>query len=114
MTAPAGRSWLADHPRRRRQRRRLRHALAVVGTVIPDARLAQIAHGAPATPEELVHIEFAETAMRLRRERRRRIAVRARRRCTRAAVVAGAVLLALASVLCLGLGFLALAHHVPV
>lgn len=114
MTAPVDLSWLADRPRRRRQRRRLRRALARVGAVIPDARLAQIARGAMATPGELVEIGFAETAMLLRRERRRCAAVRARRRCTRAAVVAGAVLLALALVLCLGLGFLALAQHVPV
>lgn len=113
MTAPADLSWPAGRPLGRRQRRRLHRALAAAGAPIPVARLAQIAAGAAATPGELVDIRFAETALRLRRDRRRCAALRARRRCTHAAIVAGAALLALAVVLCLGLGFFTLAQQIP-
>ncbi len=113
MTAPADLSYPAGSPAGRRHRRRLRRALAAAGVAIPDARLAQISAGAAATPGEVLDIRFAETALRLRRDRRRCTALRARRRCTRAAIVAGAALLALAVVLCLGLGFFTLAVQMP-
>lgn len=110
MTAPSHLS-LAGRPAGRRRLRRLSRQFAGVGVVVPSERLRQIAAGRPVSEDELFDIAFAETAIRIQGDRRQDNRVRVRRRCVQTVVVAGAIVLALATLLCLGLAFFMLAAH---
>lgn len=110
MSAPS-RLGLAGAPVSRRRLRRLSRQFAAVGVEMSAARLAQIAAGAPAGEHEAFDIAFAETAIRLRRDDRRTKRLRAQRRCAHLLVVAGAIVVALGVLVCIGLGFFLLAAH---
>ena len=111
MSAPPRPIWLAGHPVSRRQLRRLSRQLADVGTPMAPKRLKQIAHGDPATPAELVDINFAQLTTGIRRSDRRSKRSRAQRLCLRWLIFAAAVVVALNALLCLGLLFFSLATH---
>lgn len=110
MTAPPHLS-LAGQPVSRRRLRRLSRQFATVGVTVTPVRLAQIAAGQPATDDELFDVAFAHAATHIRREQTRARHVRAKRRCVHSAIVAGATVIALIVVLCLGLGFFLMAEQ---
>ena len=95
----------------RGESRRLARQFSAVGVDIPPDRLRQIAAGAPASETEWVDVSFALVATNLMTERRRTKRVRAQRRLVRWALVAGAVVVALNMLLCLGLVFFLLIQH---
>jgi len=82
--------------------RRLSRRFAMVGVDIPATRLRQIADGDPATESELVDVGFALVATASLAEDRRVKRGRARRRALHWAVVAGALVVALNLLACLG------------
>lgn len=110
MTAPSH-LRLAGRPVSRRRLRRMSRRFAAVGVNLSADRLAEIAGGAPATDAELTDVAFAETATRFRDEQGRARRSRASRRCVHSAIVIGATVIALASVLLLGLTFFFLAEQ---
>lgn len=71
----------------------------------------EIAAGASLTEGERFDVLFADTATAIRRDERCRNRRRARRGAVRWAVMAGAVLLALTVLMCLGASFILLAEH---
>ena len=91
--------------------RRMSRQFACVGVVVPSERLRQIAAGRPASEAELFDIAFAEVAIRIQGDRRHDNRARLQRRFVHTGVVAGAIVLALATLLCLGLAFFMLAAH---
>ena len=91
--------------------RRLSRRFSTVGVDIPPERLRQIADGAPATEGEWVDVNFAMVATTLMTEQRRSKRGRARRRLVHWGIVAGAVVVALNVLLCLGLLFFVLTQH---
>lgn len=111
MTAPPHLS-LAGQPVSRRRLRRLSREFAAVGIRVPPARLAQIAAGQPATADELVDVAFADAATHIRHEQVQAKRIRAKRHCVHSAIVVGATVLALITVVCLGLGFFLMAGHI--
>ena len=100
MTAPPHLS-LAGQPVSRRRLRRLSREFAAVGIRVPPARLAQIAAGQP-----------ADAATHIRHEQVQAKRIRAKRHCVHSAIVVGATVLALITVVCLGLGFFLMAGHI--
>lgn len=93
--------------------RRLSRRFSTVGVDIPPSRLRQIADGAPVTECEWVDVSFALVAADLLSDQRRAQRVRARRRLAHWGIVAGAVVVALNVLLCLGLLFFVMAVHGP-
>lgn len=91
--------------------RRLSRQFSAVGVDIPPARLREIADGAPSTEGEWVDVSFALVATNLLTEQRRTRRVHARRRLVQWGIVAGAVVVALNVLLCLGLLFFVLTQH---
>jgi hypothetical protein len=91
--------------------RRLSRRFSAVGVDIPPARLRQIAEGAPASEGEWVDVSFALVATSLVIEQRRTKRGRTRRRLVHWGIVAGAVVVALNVLLCLGLLFFVLTQH---
>ena len=92
--------------------RRLSRRFSTVGVDIPPRRLRQIADGAPASEGEWVDVCFALVATNLLTEQRRSRRVLTRRRLVHWCIVAGAVVVALNVVLCLGLLFFVMTQHV--
>lgn len=93
--------------------RRLSRQFNAVGVDIPPRRLRNIASDGPASESEWVDVSFALLATNLLAEQRRARRVRRRRRIIRLAIVAGAAVLALSAMLCLGLLFLTLTAPTP-
>lgn len=91
--------------------RRLSHRFSMVGVDIAPERLREIASGAPATEGEWVDVSFAMVATDLLIEQRRTKRGRARRRLVEWGIVAGAVVVALNVLLCLGLLFFVMTQH---
>ena len=91
--------------------RRLSRRFGAVGVDIPPARLREIAAGAPASEREWVDVSFALVATNLVSDQRRTRRSRAQKRLAHWAVVAGAVVVALNVLLCLGLLFFVLTQH---
>lgn len=91
--------------------RRLSRRFSVVGVEIAPGRLREIADGAPASEGEWVDVSFAMVATALLTEQRRSRRGRARRRLVRWGIVAGAVVVALNVLLCLGLLFFVMTQH---
>lgn len=91
--------------------RRLSRRFSTVGVDLPAARLREIAAGGAATPRELVDMDFALVATAFQREQRHAQRGRRRQRWVRAAVVSGAILLALNLLISLGLLFFVLTQH---
>lgn len=89
--------------------RRLSRQFNAVGVDIPPGRLRTIATDGPATEDEWVDVSFALLATNLLAEQRRTDRVRRRRRIVRLAIVAGAAVLALNALVCLGLLFFTVA-----
>ncbi len=110
MTAPSHLN-LAGRPVSRRRLRRLSRRYADVGVTVAPERLRQIAGGCPARESELFDIAFAEAAIRIQGEQWHDRRVRARRRCMRSVIVAGAVVVALGTLIGLALAFFMLAAH---
>jgi hypothetical protein len=73
--------------------------------------LREIAAGAPASEREWVDVSFALVATNLVSDQRRTRRSRAQKRLAHWAVVAGAVVVALNVLLCLGLLFFVLTQH---
>lgn len=96
----------------RGESKRLSRQFSTVGVDIPPDRLRQIAAGAPASETEWVDVSFALVATNLMTEQRRTKRVRAQRRLVHWAIVAGAVVVALNILLCMGLLFFVLTQHV--
>lgn len=110
MTAPSH-LGLAGHPVSRRRLRRMSRQFAAVGVTVPTGRLREIAAGAPAGEAERFDIAFAEAAVRIQGDRRNDNRARMQQRCVRTVIVAGATVVALTVLLCLGLVFFMLAAH---
>ena len=91
--------------------RRLSRRFGTVGVDIPAARLREIADGAPASEGEWVDVSFALVATNLLTDQRRSKRSRARQRLVHWSIVAGAVVVALNILLCLGLLFFVLTQH---
>lgn len=91
--------------------RRLSRQFDTVGVHIPPSRLREIAAGAPASEGEWVDVSFALVATNLVAERRRTKRARTQRRVVHWALVAGAMLVALNALLCLGLLLFVLTQH---
>lgn len=91
--------------------RRLSRQFSGVGVDLPPARLREIAGGGEATAQERVDVSFALAATAIQREQRLARRDRIRRRWLRAAIVAGAILVALNVLLCLGLLLFVLTQH---
>lgn len=91
--------------------RRLSRRFSTVGVDIAPERLREIADGAPATEGEWVDVSFAMVATSLLTEQRRTKRSRARRRLVRWGIVAGAVVVAINVLLCLGLLFFVMTQH---
>ena len=70
-----------------------------------------IAAGQPPSETERFDIAFAEAAIRIQGDQRQGKRVQVQRRCVHCAIVAGAVVVALNVLLCLGLAFFMLAAH---
>ena len=111
MTAPSH-LGLNGQPVNRRRLRRMSRQFAAVGVTVPAARLAQIASGCPATENERVDVAFARAATLMRHEQSAARRTRAKRRCVHSAIVVMATVIALVTVVCLGLGFFLMAQHV--
>lgn len=92
--------------------RRLSRRFSAVGVDIAPDRLREIAEGAPATEGEWVDVTFAMVATNLLDDQRQTKRGRARRRLVHWGIVAGAVLVALNALLCLGLLFFVMTQHV--
>lgn len=92
--------------------RRLSRSFSTVGVDIPPQRLRQIAHGAPASEGEWVDVNFALVATTLLSEQRRSKRTVVRRRLVHWGIVAGAVIVALNVLVCLGLLFFVMTQHV--
>jgi hypothetical protein len=73
--------------------------------------LREIAAGQPPSETERFDIAFAEAAIRIQGDQRQGKRVQVQRRCVHCAIVAGAVVVALNVLLCLGLAFFMLAAH---
>lgn len=95
----------------RGESRRLSREFSAVGVDIPPARLRQIAAHGPASEREWVDVSFALVASNLLTEKRRSRRRLTQRRVVRCAIVAGAVVVALNLLLCVGLLFFILAQH---
>lgn len=91
--------------------RRLSRRFGTVGVDIPPSRLREIAEGAPASESEWVDVSFALVATNLLTDQRRTKRIQARRRIVHWSIVAGAVVVALNILLCLGLLFYVLTQH---
>lgn len=91
--------------------RRLSRRFNTVGVDIAPERLREIADGAPATEAEWVDVSFAMVATNLLTEQRRTKRGRTRRRLVHWGIVAGAVVVALNVLLCLGLLFFVMTQH---
>ncbi len=91
--------------------RRLSRRFSTVGVEIAPERLREIAAGAPASEREWVDVSFALVATNLLTDQRRTRRTRTRRRLTHWGIVAGAVVVALNVLLCLGLLFFVLTQH---
>ncbi|MCW1958468.1 MAG: hypothetical protein KIH64_007985 [Mycobacterium sp.] len=91
--------------------RRLSRRYSTVGVDIAPERLREIADGAPATEGEWVDVTFAMVATNLQIDARRIKRGRARRRLVHWGIVAGAVVVALNVLLCLGLLFFVMTQH---
>jgi hypothetical protein len=91
--------------------RRLSRRFSAVGVDISPERLREIADGAPASEGEWVDVNFALVATDLLTDQRRTRRVRARRRLVHWGIVAGAIVVALNVLLCLGLLFFVLTQH---
>jgi hypothetical protein len=91
--------------------RRLSRRFSTVGVDIAAERLREIAEGAPATEAEWVDVSFAMVATNLLTDQRRTKRGRTRRRLVQWCIVAGAVVVALNVLLCLGLLFFVMTQH---
>lgn len=110
MTAPPHPILAGRAPSRRRLRRMSRR-YAGVGVSVSAERLAEIAAGCPPTEDEMVDVAFAETATRIRVERRQAKRGRAKKRCVHSAIVVGGTVVALVILLGLAMGFFLMAQH---
>lgn len=110
MTAPSS-LGLTGRPVSRRRLRRLSRQYAAVGVEVSARRLRQIANGGPAGETELIDIAFADAAIRFRGQCRQGKRARVQRRCLQGVVVAGAVVVALGTLIGLALAFFMLAAH---
>ena len=93
--------------------RRLSRRFATVGVDISAGRLREIAGGDPASDDELVDVSFALVATATLAEDRRAKRGRSRRRVLHWLTVAGAALVALNLLACLGFVLFLLAQHPP-
>ena len=93
--------------------RRLSRQFNAVGVDILPGRLRSIASDGPASEAEWVDVSFALLATNLLAEQRRTRRVRRRRRIVQSAIVAGAAVLSLSALLCLGLMFFTLTTPAP-
>lgn len=109
--APSSRPDLAGQLVSRRRLRRISRQFSAVGVEVPAGRLRQIAAGRPAEEFELYDIAFAEAAIRIQDQQRRARHVRVQKRCMHTLIVAGAFVIALNLLVCLGLAFFLLAVH---
>ena len=100
-----------DRALTRWQARRLSRRFGGVGVAIPAIRLQQIAAGAKAGDDELTDVSFALAATEFQHEERLAKLKRSRRRAMHCLIVAGLILLALNSLLCMAYLFLSLALH---
>jgi len=91
--------------------RRLSRRFATVGVDISPARLREIADGYPATDSEVVDVNFALVITATLSGERRANRVRARRRVLHWLTVAGAILIALNLLACLGFVLFLLVQH---
>jgi hypothetical protein len=91
--------------------RRLSRRFGAVGVDIPPDRLREIAVRGPASEREWVDVSFALVATNLLTDQRRTRRTRARRRLAHWSVIAGAVVVALGVLLCLGLLFFVLTQQ---
>ena len=108
MTARPSPVRLRDEPV---SMRRLSRRFATVGVDISPARLREIADGYPATDSEVVDVNFALVVTATLSGERRANRVRARRRVLHWLTVAGAILIALNLLACLGFVLFLLAQH---
>jgi hypothetical protein len=108
MTAQPGPVRLRDEPV---SMRRLSRRFAAVGVDIPAARLREMADGYPATDTEIVDVSFALVITANLSEERRAKRGRVRRRLLHWLMVAGAILIALNLLACLGFVLFLLAQH---
>ena len=93
--------------------RRLSRRFAAVGVDISAGRPREIAAGDPTTDDELVDVSFALVATATLAEDRRAQHGRSRRRVLRWLMVAGAILVALNLLACLGFVLFLLTQHPP-
>jgi hypothetical protein len=95
----------------RRQASRMSRHFAGVGVGIPEARLREIASGAPVDSDEWVDVMFGLAASEIKREERLAKIARSRRRGTHWLIVAGMGLVALNALLCMACALFALMQH---
>lgn len=91
--------------------RRMSRRFADVGVGIPAARLREISAGAPFVSDEFVDLNFALTAIDIKRQQRRTKLKRTKSRAIRCLIVAGLILAALNLLLCMAFVFVSLALH---
>ena len=108
MTARPSPVRLRDEPV---SMRRLSRRFATVGVDISPGRLREIADGHPATDSEIINVNFALVVTSTLSDERRAKHVRARRRVVHWLTVAGAILIALNLLACLGFVLFLLAQH---
>ena len=95
----------------RRRARRMSRRFAEVGVGIPAARLQEIAAGAPFSDDESADVKFALAATEIQRQARLAKFAQRRRRCTGWLIIAGLVLVALNSLVCMAYIVLSAAQH---
>jgi len=102
---------LRDQVLSRRQARRMSRRFAEVGVGIPPARLQELAAGAPFSDDESADVKFALAATEIQRQARLAEFAQRRRRCIWWLIVAGLVLVALNSLVCMAYIVLSVAQH---
>lgn len=102
-----------SRPLSRGDARRISRSFAGVGVAIPSTRLRQLAAGAAFGDDELGDVKFALIATEAQREERHAKFERGRRRCTWWIIVAGLVLVALNSLICVAYTILSVLQQSP-
>lgn len=89
----------------RRQARRLSRRFALVGVHISATRLRQLVAGSPAADSEMTNVNFALIATRYNQDKKTSKRTCLQRRCQRAMICAGLILVALNFLICLAYCF---------
>lgn len=95
----------------RRQARLLSRRFALVGVSIRPTRLQQLVAGSPAADREMTDVHFALIATQYNNEKKSARTTRLRRRCNRAIICLGLILVALNFLFCIAYLFFSMTQH---